>query len=186
MQIPVGVSNRHIHLTDEHVQILFGHELTNIKMLSQPGVFAAAEMVTVVGPKGEIAGVRVLGPTRPETQLEVFISDTFKLGIPADLRLSGDLAGTPGAKLVGPAGTVDLTYGVIVALRHLHMSPSEALEAGLKDGDVISLRSKGKRAVVFENVIIRSGNAHSLDLHIDTEEANAAGLKNGDLLEIVK
>jgi len=186
MQIPVGVSNRHIHLTNEHVQILFGHELTNIKMLSQPGVFASAEMVTVVGPKGEITGVRVLGPTRPETQLEILLSDTFKLGIPTDLRLSGDLIDTPGTKLIGPTGTVNLTQGVIVALRHLHMSPSEALEAGLKDGDTISLRSKGKRAVIFENVIVRSGNAHSLDLHIDTEEANAAGLKTGDFMEIVK
>ena len=157
-----------------------------MKDLSQPGQFACNETISLVGPKGEIANVRVLGPARPETQVEILMADTFRLGIPADLRLSADLVGTPGLRLVGSAGTVELSQGVIVALRHLHMSPAQAEEFGLKDGDSIALRTTGKRAVVFENVSVRAANGHNLDFHIDTEEANAAGIKTGDVVEIVK
>ena len=183
--VPVGVSNRHIHLSDAHVEALFGHPLTPIKELIQPGVFAAEEMVTLVGTKGSIEKVRVLGPTRPETQVEILTSDAFKLGVKPVNRLSGDLADTPGCKIVGLAGEVILEQGVIVALRHLHMSPEEAIEYGLKDGDHISVKVPGERGGVLDNVIVRSGKAHKKELHIDTEEANALGVKNDDLLEII-
>ncbi len=183
--VPVGVSNRHAHLSAEHVQALFGHDLTNIKNLIQPGVFAADEMVTLVGPKGSIEKVRILGPVRPDTQVEILASDSFKLGIVADFRISGDLDTTPSCKLVGPVGEVVLEKGVIVALRHLHLAPDEALEYGLSDGDIISVKVPGARGGTLDNVVVRSGTAHKLELHIDTEEANALGAKNGDELEIV-
>lgn len=174
-----------MHLSDADTIALFGHQLTNIKNLVQPGVFAADEMVTLVGPKGSIEKVRVLGPIRPDTQVEILASDSFKLGITADFRISGDLEGTPSCRLVGPAGEVVLEKGVIVALRHLHLDPEESIEYGLKNGDVVSVKVPGKRGGVLDNVIVRTGTSHKLELHIDTEEANALGVKNGDNLEIV-
>lgn len=184
---PVGISNRHIHLSREDLATLFGrgYELKEKSPLSQPGQFAAEETVTLEGAKGKLAKVRVLGPVRPETQVEISITDSFVLGVKPDVRMSGDLKGTPGIRIVGPAGSVELTSGVMVAARHLHISAQEAEEYGLKNGDTIKLRSKGARSTVFENVLVRSGDGHELEVHLDVDEANAAQLKNGDLLEII-
>ena len=163
-----------------------GSELTEVRPLSQPGQFAAKEMVTLVGPKGKIEKIRVLGPIRKQTQIEISVTDSFLLGIKPAVRLSGDLAGTPGAVIIGPAGQIEVPEGVIVAARHLHMSEREAAVYGLHDKDVVTLASSGDRAVLFENVIVRCGSGHELEVHFDTDEANAAQLKNGSILEIVR
>lgn len=186
--IPAASSARHVHLCRKDVETLFGkdHQLTQMKPLTQPGQFACEEKITVKGPRNEIAGVRVLGPERGSTQVEISMTDSFKLGVKPVLRMSGNTAGTPGATLIGPAGTVELAEGVIIAARHLHMSNEEAAIYGLKDGDIISLKKGGPREVTFGNVVVRCGTGHSLELHIDTDEANAAMLKNGDLLELVR
>ena len=186
--VPAAASARHVHLSQADVAALFGegYELRQFRPLTQPGQFAAEEKVDIVGPRGTISGVRVLGPARTETQIEISITDAIRLGIKPVVRMSGDIAFTPGAKLVGPKGSVDLPQGVIVAARHLHMSPEEAAAYGLKDGDVVSLRKPGPREVIFGNVVVRSGKGHSLEVHLDTDEANAAMLSNGDLLEIIK
>ena len=186
--VPAAASARHIHLSQADVAALFGegYKLRQFRPLTQPGQFAAEEKVDIVGPRGTISGVRVLGPARKETQIEISITDAIRLGIKPVVRMSGDIAFTPGAKLVGPKGSVDLPQGVIVAARHLHMSPEEAAAYGLKDGDVVSLRKPGPREVIFGNVVVRSGKGHSLEVHLDTDEANAAMLSNGDLLEIIK
>ncbi|QXM05793.1 phosphate propanoyltransferase [Crassaminicella indica] len=186
--VPVGLSNRHIHLSKEHVEILFGqgHELTPIKDLVQPGQFACEEKVDIVGPKGTLKGVRVLGPARSKTQVEISFTDGFALGVKAPVRNSGDLAGTPGAKIVGPKGEVTIEEGVIVAARHLHMHTSDAEKFGLKDQDVVSIKVEGQRGLIFNNVLVRAGETHALELHVDMEEGNAAGLKNGMMLEVIK
>lgn len=188
MKVPVGVSGRHIHLSQADLEALFGagYELTPIKDLSQPGQFAAKETVTLVGPKGVIERVRVLGPVRAQTQVEVLAGDTFKLGVPACVRMSGKLEGTPGVTLSGPNGTVALHEGVIVAARHIHMSCAEAAERGLHDGEVVSIVAPGLRGGRLDNVIVRANDSSALDCHIDTEEANALQLKNGSEVEIVR
>ncbi|MEN6635465.1 MAG: PduL/EutD family phosphate acyltransferase, partial [Clostridiaceae bacterium] len=155
------------------------------RALSQPGQFAASETVTIAGPKGRIDQVRVLGPTRGKTQVEILTADAFRLGIAPVVRISGDIEGTPGATVIGPSGTVELTSGVIVAMRHVHISVEQASWLGLQNGDLASIRKDGVRALVFENVPVRCGEGHSLELHLDLEEANAGGIKNGELLEIV-
>jgi len=186
--VPAAASNRHIHLSQEKLEQLFGSGYTLKKMrpLSQPGQYACEEKLTLVGGKGSIAGIRILGPVRHATQVEISLTDSFVLGIPPVVRMSGDIAGTPGGRLVGPKGEVVLTEGVIVSARHLHISAEEASWYGLKSGDVISVRKTGDRAVVFGNVLVRAGDAHALELHIDTDEANAAAIKNGDFLELLK
>jgi putative phosphotransacetylase len=186
--IPAAVSARHIHLSAAHRDALFGtgYALKKQRALSQPGQYACEEKLSVAGPKGRIDGVRILGPERPETQVEVSMTDTFALGIPAPVRMSGNITGTPGCRLVGPRGEIALDKGVIVAARHLHISAQEAAAYGLKNGDIVSARKRGERAVVLGNVAVRAGEAHSLELHIDTDEANAAGIQSGDLLELVK
>ncbi|WP_294517936.1 phosphate propanoyltransferase [Atopobium minutum] len=186
--VTVGVSGRHIHLSREHLDRLFGkgYELNAIKELSQPGQYAAKECVTLVGPQGVIQPVRVLGPTRKQTQVEVLAGDTFKLGIPQVVRLSGHLKGTPGITIVGPQGTVVLSEGVIVAARHIHMSPAEAAERGLSDGQIVSIRFGGERAGQLDNVVIRATENSALDCHIDTEEANALHIANGSVVQIIK
>lgn len=188
LRVPVGVSGRHVHLSPEHVEALFGegHELTVYRELSQPGQFAAEEKVTLVGPRGVIEGVRVLGPARGSTQVEIARTDGFRLGIHAPVRLSGDLEGTPGIALVGPKGAIYINQGVIVAARHIHMTPEQAAETGLADGDVVRVRANGERALTFDDVIIRVRDDFALDFHIDTDEANAAGLKTGDTAEILE
>lgn len=188
LTVSVGVSGRHVHLSQEDLEALFGagYELTPIKELSQPGQFAAKETVTLVGPKGVIERVRVLGPVRPSTQVEVLRGDTFKLGVPACVRMSGKLEGTPGVTLAGPHGTVALSQGVIVAARHIHMTCDEAVQRGLHDGQVVSIAFGGERGGRLDNVVVRANNTSALDCHIDTEEANAFGIKNGSVVEIIK
>ena len=185
--VPIGVSNRHVHLCQEDLEALFGpgYQLTPIKPLSQPDQFASQETVTVVGPKGKIEKMRVLGPLRPQTQIEISITDSFALGIKPSIRMSGKLADTPGAKIIGPAGEVDVKEGVMVAARHMHISKREAEAYGLKDGQTVGLKVPGERALVFENVLVRSGDGHELEVHLDVDEANAAKLKNNDILEII-
>lgn len=186
-EVPIGVSARHIHLSDEHVELLFGkgYTLTEMKPLSQPGQYAANETVAVVGPKGTFAKVRILGPTRKRTQLEVSRTDAFALGVNPPVRESGDIAGSAGITLQGPAGEIKIEEGVIVAARHIHFHTSDAERFGIADKQSLRLRFSGERGVVFENVIARVSELYALDMHIDTDEANAAGVKNGDTAEIV-
>ncbi|MGM0880797.1 MAG: phosphate propanoyltransferase [Bacillota bacterium] len=187
-EVPIGVSARHIHLSDEHVELLFGkgYTLTEMKPLSQPGQYAANETVTVVGPKGTFAKVRILGPTRKRTQLEVSRTDAFALGVNPPVRESGDIAGSAGITLQGPAGEIKIEEGVIVAARHIHFHTSDAERFGIADKQALRVRFSGERGVVFENVIARVSELYALDMHIDTDEANAAGVKNGDTAEIVE
>ncbi|WP_199623437.1 phosphate propanoyltransferase [Paenibacillus alkalitolerans] len=187
-EIPIGVSARHIHLSPEHIEILFGpgYTLKEMKPLSQPGQFAADETVAVSGPKGKFDKVRILGPARGSTQLEISRTDAFALGIDPPVRLSGNIAGTPGIRIVGPVGEVEIEQGVIVAARHIHFHPDDAARFGVTDKQTVSVRVEGERAVVFENVICRVSDQFALDMHIDTDEANAAGINTGDKGTIVK
>ncbi|GGK12508.1 propanediol utilization phosphotransacylase [Caldalkalibacillus thermarum] len=186
-KIPVGISNRHVHLSPEHLEQLFGkgYELTELKPLSQPGQFAAQETVTLVGPKGEIPKVRILGPARGHTQVEISKTDSYKLGVNPPVRDSGDIEGTPGIKIIGPKGEVELDKGVIIASRHIHFHTSDAEKFGVKDGDRVRIRAGGERAVIFENVLCRVSDNYALDCHLDTDEGNAAGLKTGDYVELI-
>lgn len=187
-KVTVGLSNKHVHLSKEHIDILFGegHELTPIKYLSQPGQFACDEKVDLVGPKRTIKGVRILGPARKETQVEISFADGFTLGInDLPIRDSGKIEGTPGVKLIGPKGEVELTKGLIAASRHIHMHTRDAEKFGIKDKDLVSVKVNGARGLTFENVLIRVHDKFALDMHIDVEEGNAAGLKNGDEVEVV-
>jgi len=186
--IPAASSGRHIHLSRTDVETLFGpgYALKKLRPLSQPGQYACEEKIAIVGPKGQIKGVRVLGPVRSQTQVEISMTDTYRLGIEPAVRMSGDVGGSPGCTLVGPAGQVSLSEGVIVAARHLHMSGEEAALYGLKSGDIVSAKKTGERETVLGNIIVRAGEAHALELHLDIDEANAAGIRNGDLLELVR
>lgn len=186
--VPVGISARHVHLSQGDIAALFGpgYELTPLKPLVQPGQYAAREQVTLVGPKGELGKVRILGPARAETQIELSFTDAMKLGIKnCPIRMSGDLAGTPGLKLVGPRGELTVTQGVIIAQRHLHLSGPQAQAYGVHDKQVVSVRVTGARPCLLEGVVCRVGEGHELEIHIDTDEANACALQNGDLLELV-
>lgn len=186
--VPAAASARHIHLSEKDVATLFGegYVLKPMKPLTQPGQFAAEEKVDLTGPRGSIPGVRVLGPSRKDTQIEISLTDAVKLGIKPVVRMSGDITFTPGAKLTGPKGSIDLGQGVIISARHLHISKEEAAVFGLKDGDVVSVKKSGHRETIFGNVLVRCGDGHSLEVHLDTDEANAAMLNNGDLLEIIR
>ncbi|MFJ2973292.1 phosphate propanoyltransferase [Kluyvera sp. NPDC087067] len=186
--IPVGISNRHVHLAQQDVEALFGkgYTLTPLKPLRQPGQFAAEECVTIVGPKGSLKNVRVLGPTRPVTQLEVSRADCFTLGISAPVRESGQLEKAGDALLVGPKGHVDLHSQVICAWRHIHMSPQDARRLNVVNGQKVSVRSAGERQLTFDEVVVRVREDFALEFHIDTEEANAAGLKNGAQVTLVR
>jgi acetate kinase len=177
----VEVSAHHIHLAQPHVEALFGpgHQLTKHADLSQPGQFACKEQLAIVGPKGRIERVRVLGPTRKATQVEIAMTEQFKLGIHPPIRESGDIDGSPGCTLEGPAGSVTIDKGVICALRHIHMTPADALRYGLKDKCTVRVRVPGDREVVFGDVRIRVDPNFALAMHIDTDEANAANLRTG-------
>lgn len=179
--ILIEVSAHHIHLSQEHVEALFGtgHQLTHESDLSQPGQFAAREKLTIVGPKGRIEKVRVLGPVRKATQVEISMTEQYKLGIHPPIKESGDLKGTPGCTLEGPAGIVELTEGVICALRHIHMNPEDAQKYGLKDKSTVRVRVAGDRELIFGDVLIRVKPSYNLAMHIDTDEANAANIKTG-------
>jgi putative phosphotransacetylase len=186
-KVHVGVSARHIHLSAEHVAALFGegYQLTEFKPLSQPGQFAANETVAVIGPKGEFPKVRILGPERKRTQLELSRTDAFTIGVNPPVRESGDIAGTPGITIKGPIGEITIDEGVIVAARHIHFHTSDAERWGIADKQTLSVRLQGKRALILENVIARVSEQYALDMHIDTDEANAAGAITGDSAEII-
>ena len=187
-QVPVGVSARHIHLTQEHVETLFGkgYQLTKKKEL-MGGQYACNETVTVVGLKlRAIENVRVLGPTRKASQLEVSATDAMKLGIKAPIRESGNVAGSAPIAVVGPKGAIYLKEGCIVAMRHIHMSPADAQAAGVHDGDIVSVKADNERGTVFNQVKIRVHDTFTLEMHIDTDEANASQIKTGDMVTIIK
>lgn len=186
-EVKIGLSNKHLHLSQEHIEALFGkgHELTPTKDLVQPGQFACEEKVDIVGPKKTLTGIRVLGPARKETQVELALTDARTIGIKAPVRESGKLDGTPGCKLVGPCGEVELDHGVIAALRHVHLSAAQAEEAGVKDKDVISIKIGGERGLVFDNVLVRAGEGHEREVHLDTDEGNAAGCGPDAVCELI-
>lgn len=185
--VPVGVSNRHLHITQEDLEKLFGAgaKLTKFKDLSQTGQFACEEMVSLVTCKGQLDKVRILGPVRKETQIEITVTDSFKLGLMVPIRESGNIDQTPGIKLIGPKGSIDLDKGVIIASRHIHMSPNVATEFGVRNGDIVSVKTEGPRSIIYQNVVIRVREDFVLDFHIDTDEANAAFIKTGDMLEVI-
>ncbi|WP_299014875.1 phosphate propanoyltransferase [uncultured Photobacterium sp.] len=180
--IPTGVSNRHVHLSQADIEALFGlgYQLNPLKPLRQPGQFAAEECVTVVGPKGTISKVRVLGPARAETQLEVSKADCYALGIKAPVRESGVLHQSADALLVGPAGHANLQSKVICAQRHIHMSPQDAVQLGVENGQKVRIRAGQLCGLVFEQVVVRVDDRFALEFHIDTDEANAAGIRSGE------
>lgn len=186
-QVPVGVSNRHLHLSSEHMQYLLGekYQLENMRDLLQPCQFASTLTVTLIGAKGFLQNVRVLGPCRGRTQVEISRTDSFTLGLKPPVRISGDINGSCGCLIYANGRTVKLDEGVIIAARHLHLAPDEAGRLGLKNGDSIKVRTTGTRSTIFENVAVRAGKEHRMELHLDTDEANAAGLSNGDMVEIV-
>jgi len=180
-------SNRHIHLLAADMETLFGkgYTLTKIKDLMQPGEHACKETVAIKGSKGEIKNVRVLGPLRKITQLEISRTDTFALGVNAPLRASGQTAGSSPITVIGPAGAVELKEGCIVAKRHVHMTPADAEYYGIKDGDILNVKTEGERGLVFGNVVARVSEKMALEFHVDVDEANAAGIKNGDKVIIL-
>ena len=176
-KVIVETSARHVHLTEEHIAILFGegHGLTFKKDLSQPGQFACEERVSVVGPKNTIKNVIVLGPARKASQVEVSLTDARTLGVVAPVRESGDVAGSGACKLVGPCGEVELSEGVIVAKRHIHFTPAEAQEAGVEDKQVVMVKvESADRTTIFGDVVVRVHPNFSAAMHIDTDESNAA------------
>ena len=190
MLVPVGVSNRHIHLTQEHVEILFGkgYQLTPFKDLSQPGQYACKEQLTIIGPSlRPIEGVRVLGPVRKSSQVEISRTDSYVLKVKPPVRESGDIANSAPITIIGPKGVVTLKEGCIIANRHIHMSLDDAAAFGLKDGDYVTVDvDGGARRTTFYDVQIRANKAFVLEMHIDTDDANAAGIGNGAKVRIVK
>lgn len=187
--IPVGISNRHIHLTREHVDILFGkgYELTKLKDLSQPGQYACKEQLTLVGPSMRaIEGVRVLGPERKQSQVEISRTDSFVLKVKPPVRESGDVAGSAPVIIIGPKGAVQLTEGCIIANRHIHMSEEDGLKYGVKDGEYVDVEMGGERRSLFYDVQIRVSDKFRLEMHVDTDDANAAGISNGSKVKLIK
>ena len=187
MKIMVETSARHVHVTQEALEALFGKgaQLTNKKDLSQPGQFACFEKVTVVGPKGELV-CSILGPVRPDNQVELSLSEARKLGIAAPVRESGDVKGTPGCKLVGPEGEIEIECGVMAAKRHIHLDPKTAEEFGLKDKQIVSVKTgKDGRELIFGDVVVRVSPKFAPAMHIDTDESNAALAVPGMMGEII-
>lgn len=186
--IPIGISNRHVHLCEEHINILFGenYELTKLKDLSQHGQYACKETVIICGPKGSIEKVRVLGPKRKESQIEVSAGDCISLGIKSFVKLSGDLKESSSLVLVGPKGSVQLGSGVIVAQRHIHMNRNNANELQVKDGELVSIEVLGIRGGILNNTCVRVDDSFSLECHLDVEEANAMGLSSNSKIKIIK
>jgi putative phosphotransacetylase len=188
-KVLINLSNHHIHLSVEDLEILFGkgHQLTKTKDLMQPGQFATEEMLTLVGPKGRIEGIRVLGPVRVETQCEILASDIFKLGVKGcPTKESGQLDGSFPMELVGPAGSVKKARGLIVAKRHIHFDPESAKRAGVADKEIVALKAGGERGATFEGVVCRVNPNFVLECHLDFDEGNAVGIGNGSFGEIVK
>lgn len=179
MKVMVETSARHVHVTQETLEKLFGAgaTLTKKKELSQPGQFASMERITIVGPKGEMKNVSILGPVRKADQVELSLTDLRKIGIAAPVRESGDIEGTPGCKLIGPAGEVDIEKGVIAAKRHIHFTPEDAEKFGVKDKQIVSVEVGGEgRKLIFGDVVVRVSKSYAAAMHIDTDESNAAGL----------
>ena len=187
--IPVGVSNRHIHLSREHVDILFGkgYQLEKLKDLSQPGQYACKETLTIIGPSlRPIERVRVLGPERRSSQVEISRTDAFTLKVKAPVRESGNIAGSAGISIVGPMGVVKLDEGCIIANRHIHMAPADASRFGVADGDFVTVDAMGERRTRFYDVQVRVSDAFALEMHVDTDDANAVGLSGKSTVTIVK
>ena len=188
-KVLVETSARHVHVSREALDILFGkdYELTVKKMLSQPGQYACAERVDVVGPKKTIAGVSILGPVRPETQVELSLTDARSIGCAAPIRESGQIKGSGACKLVGPKGEVELTEGVIAAKRHIHMTTADAKEFDLVDKQIVSVKVESDgRSLIFGDVVVRVSDSYALAMHIDTDESNAAGMAPGTMGEVIK
>ena len=187
--VPVGISNRHIHLSASDVETLFGkgYELTPFKDLSQPGQYACKELLTIIGPSlRPIENVRVLGPVRSASQVEISRTDSFVLKVKPPVRESGDIAGSSPITIIGPKGVVALKEGCIIANRHIHMSEDEGKSFGLKDGDYVTVEANGERRTTFYDVQVRVNKAFRLEMHIDTDDANAAGIGNGAKVKIIK
>ena len=188
-KVLVETSARHVHVTREALNILFGegYELTVKKMLSQPGQYASAERIDVVGPKKTLSGVSILGPVRPETQVELSLTDARSIGIAAPVRESGQIAGSGACKLVGPKGEVEISEGVIVAKRHIHMTKADAAEFGVVDKQIVSVKvDSADRSLIFGDVVVRVSDSYALAMHIDTDESNAAGMAAGSMGEVIK
>ena len=184
----VEVSARHIHVTKQQVEILFGegYELTPKKDLSQPGQFVCEEKLTIVGPRGELKA-SILGPERKDAQVELSLTDARTLGVDALIRESGDIEGTQGIKLIGPAGEVEIEKGVIAAKRHIHMTPEDAKNYGVENGEIVNVKVEtDERSLIFGDTVVRVRDDFALAMHIDTDEGNAAGLKGSAMGEIVK
>ena len=184
--VELEASGRHVHVNEEQAQILFGHGLTPLRPLSQPGQYLAQERVTVKGPKGEFQNVAVLGPVRGKAQVEISLTDGKTLGILPPVRLSGDVADSPGAELIGPMGRITISDGVIAAKRHIHMTPEDAKHFGVKDKQIVRLQTFTDRPVVFEDVAVRVSPDFETFVHLDYDEANACGFQKGDLGRISK
>lgn len=188
-KIPVGISGRHLHVSREHLDILFGkdYQLTVLKDLSQPGQYAANEKVDIMSPQGKLlGGVRILGPVRPASQLEISRSDAIRYKFDAPVRSSGDIKGSGAATLIGPKGEVKIDQGVIIADRHIHFSPEEAKEYGVKDRETVSLKVGGIKAGIMDNVLCRVHPEFRLDCHLDTDDGSAFMLTTGDFVELIK
>ena len=183
--VPLEASGRHVHVTAQQAQTLFGHGLTPERPLSQPGQYLAKERLTVIGPKGKFENVAVLGPERKEAQVEVSLTDARSLGLDVPIRPSGDVSGSPGCTLVGEKGTVELSRGVIAAQRHIHMTPEDARQFHVNDKQVVSLKTYTDRPVVFEDVLVRVSPDFDTFVHLDYDEANACGFRKGDLGRIL-
>ena len=183
--VPLEASGRHVHITGEQAQALFGHGLAPKRDLSQPGQYLAQERVTVVGPKGEFENVAVLGPARREAQVELSLTDARALGLTVPVRPSGETHGSPGCVLRGPKGEVRLERGVIAAQRHIHLTPEDAKQFHVCDGQIVSLKTYTKRPAVFEDVLIRVSPQFAAAVHLDYDEANACGFAQGDLGRIL-
>lgn len=187
-EVLVEISARHVHVSEEHLEILFGkgYKLTPKKDLSQPGQFACEERVTVVGPKKELAGVSILGPCRKATQIELSLTDARSIGVKAPIRESGDVAGSGPCKLIGPAGEVELNEGVIAAKRHIHMTTADAEKYGITDSQIVSVKIPTEgRSLVFGDVVARVSDSYALAMHLDTDEANAAAIPGSCIGEIL-
>ena len=183
--VPLEASGRHVHLTEAQAQTLFGHGLTPERDLSQPGQYLCRERVSVLGPKGEFQNVAVLGPARKEAQVEISLTDSRILGIQPPIRLSGDVQGSPGCILEGPNGKITLNQGVIIAQRHLHLTPEEGKRFGVRDRQVVKLQTFTDRPVIFGEVPVRISPDFAAAAHLDFDEANACGFRKGDLGRIL-
>lgn len=183
--VEMEASGRHVHLTKEQIWTLFGHDLTPAKPLSQPGQFAAKERLTVMGPKGSLENVAVLGPARKEGQVELSLTDARALGLAVPVRQSGDVKNSPGVNLFGPAGQVRLEQGAIAAQRHIHLTPQDAARFGVKDKQVVKLQTLTARPLVFDQVVVRVSPDFAPRVHLDYDEANACGFAPGDYGRII-